>query len=139
MKTTHIASALALLAATAFVTPAEAGRRGDKVAAALGGFIGGVIVGSHINSGPTHGHQGPGYADAWCPPPRHGTTVVVHHPAPRPSGYWTHVTERVWIPAERVVHYEPCGRRIVSHIPGRFEYQTRRVWVDTSRRSHGRW
>jgi hypothetical protein len=140
MKTTLLASTLALLATTAFVTPVEAGKRGDKVAVALGGFIGGVIVGSHINNSPTTVHHTTVVSDAWCPPPRHGTTVVIHRPALRPSGYWTHVTERVWIPAERIVSHDCHGRRVVTHIPGRYEAHTRRVWVDTTpRHPHGRW
>jgi hypothetical protein len=42
----HILTVAASLAALAALTsPVRAGDRGDKVAAAIGGFIGGVIVG----------------------------------------------------------------------------------------------
>ena len=125
----HILTVAASLAALAALTsPVRAGDRGDKVAAAIGGFIGGVIVGSHLD----RDHRRPG--PEVCPPP----VVVVRDDDCPPAGYWDHVRTRVWVPARWVMSYDSCGRRVRTQVGGYYEYRTERVWVDAGR-GHGRY
>jgi hypothetical protein len=118
-----LALTASLLSLGALTAPAHAGDRGDKVAAAIGGFIGGVIVGSHLDRNA-------------CPPPGY-----VDHRPPHSGGYWDTVTTRVWVPARWVMTYDSCGRRIRAHVPGYYELRHERVWVEAPRhrRYAGRW
>lgn len=129
----HILTLTASLAAlAALASPVRAGDRGDKVAAAIGGFIGGVIVGSHLD----RDHHRP--APVVCPPPACEPPVVVVRDAPcPPAGYWDNVRTRVWVPARWVVSYDSCGRRIRTQVGGYYEVRTERVWVATGP-GHGR-
>jgi len=112
---------LSLLAAGAVAfspSPAQAGHRGgDEAAAALGGFIGGLIVGSVINDAPRYDR----------------TVVVSHRDAYRPDacgGYWKPVTVRAWVPGYWTTRYD-CDRRVRVFVPGYWEHRTERVWVAT--------
>lgn len=147
MKTKLILPLVALATLASFTVPAHASSRSDKAALAIGGFIGGVIVGSHLdkNSSRHHGHVTHVQS---CPPPvsyghGHGrghTRVIIQHGPSRPSGYWTNVTERVWIPRERIVSYDDCGRRTIRLVGGYYETYTRRVWIAQGHpRYAGRW
>jgi len=143
MKTKLILPLVALATLASFSVPAHASSRSDKAALAIGGFIGGVIVGSHLDKNSSHY---PGHVThvQSCPPSvsyDHGhTRVIIQHGPSRPSGYWTNVTERVWIPRERVVSYDECGRRTIRLVGGYYETQTRRVWIDQGHpRYAGRW
>lgn len=71
--------------------------------------------GNGYGQGYGYGHSEPVYRDA-CPPPA-------------PRGYWTDVSVRVWVPAERVVTCDHHGRTIYAVRPGYFTYRTDRVWV----------
>lgn|GEM_PF-5666927 len=51
------------------------------------------------------------------------------------GGYYKVVRERVWIPAYREKVQTAGGAWIVRYIPGRYDFQTRRVWVPKSGRS----
>lgn len=127
----HLLTLTASLATLgSLASPAKAGDRGDKVAAAVGGFIGGVLVGSAFerDRGPRVVHAPP---PPVCPPP-----VVVCPPPPPPSGYWRDVSDRVWVPARWVVTYD-CGRPVRNYVPGYYDVRTRRVWVDTCAPVHG--
>lgn len=143
MKNKILITVVTALALTALTAPAHAGHREDKVAAAVGGLIGGIIIGSHLDRGHDRGrHEVPVVS---CPPPdRHhgGTTVIINHgPRHQPSGYWQEVTERVWVPRQRIVSVDSCGRRVVTYTGGCYEYRTSRVWVETGRggRYAGNW
>jgi hypothetical protein len=82
-----------------------------------------------------------------------GSTLGDCFPASRHhhGGYWTTVTDRVWVPGGcRTVHIpacygwitDSCGRRRwgvihparaeVVREPGRYEFRTRKVWVSGS-------
>ncbi|HRE81023.1 MAG TPA: hypothetical protein PLN52_08240 [Opitutaceae bacterium] len=126
-KLITLTATLATLAALA--APAKAGDRGDKVAAALGGFIGGVIVGANLDR---HDHRSTRVV-VTSPPPCAPEVVVVHN---RPHGHWETVTTRVWVPARWVVSYDSCGRRIRTQVGGCYEDRSQRVWVD-SHHGHG--
>src|SRR5262245_13458438 len=109
MKTKILALTASLASIGAIASPAKAGDRGDKVAAAIGGFIGGVIVGSSID----HNRNYP--AVAYAPLPPVCPAPVVYAPPPvvvAPVGYWTDVPERVWVPERYVVSYDSWGRRV---------------------------
>ncbi|MBL9216580.1 MAG: hypothetical protein JNG83_13970 [Opitutaceae bacterium] len=117
MKTKIIA--LALVAATAVSLTPKPALAGDKEWAAVGGFVGGLIVGSVLSDG-----RHDGYGD------RH-TTVVVNHS--RPSGYWKEVSVRVWVPGYHVEERGRHGRIYRRYIPGHYECRTDRVWVSYGR------
>lgn len=127
-KILTLTATLATLAALA--APARAGDRGDKVAAAIGGFIGGVIVGSHLDR---HDHR-PAPVIISTPPPCEPEVIVVHD---RPQGHWEMVGTRVWVPGRWVTGVDSCGRRVRTQTAGYYENRTQRVWVE-SRHGHGR-
>ncbi len=143
MKTKILTVLVSALCLTALTVPAQASNRSDKVALAVGGFIGGVILGSHLDNNRSYDRGRHEPAIISCPPPaRHGggTTVIINQgPRPQPQGYWKDVTERVWVPSQRVVSIDSCGRRVVTYTGGCYEYRTSRVWVETNDRYAGRW
>ena len=116
---------LALLAAAAFtVAPksAFAGHRDDDAAvAAIGGFIGGLVIGAALDN--DHDRYD-----------RYDRTVVVgaghrHH---RDGGHWKTVTVKHWVPGYWTTRYD-CGRRIRVYVDGYWDYRTDRVWVSYDR------
>jgi hypothetical protein len=97
---------------------AKASHNNNEAIAAIGGFIGGVIVGSAIHND----HREP--ERVYSPPPR----VIVE---PRYSrGHWDTVTVRTWVEGRWFVSFDDCGRRIRSWTPGHYEFRHERVWVD---------
>lgn len=133
MKLTTWLAFASLSTAALLPAPAQA-RGGDKALAAVGGFIGGVIVGTHLDRGHRYEHRAPVVVEA-CPPP-----AVVYYDAPRShrrDGFWQESTVRVWVPARTVVTVDRWSRRIHRYEPGHYEYRTDRVWVE--RRGRGRW
>lgn len=119
MKTKITALALALVTLFALATPKTA--KANDTGAILGGFIGGVIVGSAI----ADHHRGP-------------DTVVVEagyrHEAPR--GYWRNVTTRVWVPGFWTMERDHWGRPYRRYVEGHYELRTERVWVATNDYGH---
>lgn len=114
MKTKLTALLLTAVAALTLVPkPAQAG---DKELALIGGFIGGLMIGSAINQS----HQS-AYGD-------HGTTIVVHDADYRDRGYWDYTTVRVWVPSCWETRIE-FGRRTRIFIPGHYVIRRERVWV----------
>lgn len=115
--------ALSLVALTAVaLTPssAHASRSGDKALAAVGGFIGGVIVGSAIN-----------HHDRY--PSRHETRVIVDRDRDHcDDGYWKEVSVRTWVPGYWATDYRH-GRRIRYYVDGYHEHRIERVWVSYDR------
>jgi hypothetical protein len=133
MKTTSLLALVAL--STAALLPATAqARSGDKALAAVGGFIGGVIVGAHLDRGDRYHHQ-PVVVEH-CPPPA-SVVVIDRHPRHHRHGYWQESTVRVWVPARQYVTVDRWGRRVHQYEPGHYEYRTERVWVE--HRGRGRW
>jgi hypothetical protein len=119
MKTKITALALLSVAALSFAPkPAHAG---DKELAAIGGFIGGVIVGSVLNKGHT---------DVYCPPAP--PVVVVHHDRRHGHGYWHENRVKVWVPARWVYERDRRGHSVKRYVAGYYDYRTERVWVATS-------
>ena len=110
---------------------ARADHDDDEAVAAIGGFVGGLIVGTAINS-----NDGPGGAV--------DVGVVVgsrygHGHPPRYGhghGHWNWVTVRVWVPGRWV--YDDChrGRPNRVWIAGHHEHRRERVWV-AHRGRHG--
>lgn len=119
-------TALALVAVAALALAPKPAQAGDKEVALIGGFIGGLIVGTAIN------HDNRGYA----PPVE---TVVVHnrgydygrdrhYAPPPPRGYWKEVTVRRWVPDTWEYRYD-YGRRVRIFVPGHYILDRQRVWV----------
>jgi hypothetical protein len=124
---------LATLSTAALLPGTVQARSGDKALAAVGGFIGGVIVGAHLDRGDRYDRRAPVVVEA-CPPP-----AVVYYNTPHSPrrGYWQDSTVRVWVPARTVVTVDRWGRRIHHYEPGHYAYRTDRVWVES--RGRGRW
>lgn len=122
-KLLTVTATIATIAALAL--PAQASNRSDKVAAAVGGFIGGIILGSHLDR---HDH---GPAPVVVCPPEPEVVVVGGHS----HGYWETVSRRVWVPARWVVTVDSCGRRVRRQVGGCYETRTERIWVG---HGHGR-
>lgn len=108
---------LSILAASALLFAPKPAAAGDKELAAIGGFIGGLIVGSNINK-TSHTHV---VVEPACPP---STTVVVHS-----GGYWENRPVRVWVAPRWVVVYDDCHRPVRRYIAGHYEIRHERVWV----------
>ena len=111
--------------------PHEAKAGSDKALAAIGGFIGGVIVGSHLER--SH-HPAPVIVDHCPPPPR--VVVVDRHGPPHRHGYWETSRVRVWVPGRTVWVVDECGRSVRRYEPGHYEYRSERVWVESRGRRH---
>lgn len=127
MKTKLTALLLAAVAALTLV-PKQA-QAGDKELALIGGFIGGLIVGSAINDSRTDVHY---------------DTVVVGHDYRHHGrydrggrGHWEWRTVRIWVPGCHETRYD-YGRRIRVFVPGYYETRRERVWVAYDRRDHRR-
>ncbi len=119
MNKLALASIVAALAGlTAVPQPAKAG---NEAAAAIGGFIGGILVGSSVRNScppPHYDHRGP-----------RGPRVIIETGS-RCSGHWDWVEVNVWVPGRHAVSYDDCGRRVRRWIPGRHECRRERVWID---------
>lgn len=127
--------ALSALALTT-LAPRPAAADGDEALAAIGGFIGGVIVGSHLDRDhdrsewhsryDRHHRRGPVVIERCAPPPR----WVGRDRGSRHEGYWSERTVRVWVPGRWVWSIDDCGRRVRYREPGHYEYRRERVWVE---------
>ena len=118
-KTTAIAFIL-LLALVARPTPVRAG---DEALAALGGFLGGVIVGTVINDRDDHRtiivRGGSGRHDRYDRYDRHDRydRRDSYGRGHQPAGRWEYRTVRKWVPGHWTIVRDRCGDR-------------RRVWND---------
>lgn len=117
----NIATVSLITALGGFVLTPQTARADDKALAAIGGFIGGVIVGSTIN----HSHPGPEY----CEPGYGGGDQIVIRHGPRHRGYWKQIAVRTWVPGRWVMHYDNCGRRFRHFERGYYTFHTEYVWV----------
>lgn len=115
-------TAIALTAATALSFAPKPAYAGDKEWAAVGGLIGGLIIGSAISEARHH--------DA----PR-TTTVIVRDNDRCDDGYWREVQVRTWVDGCWETRYD-CGRRVRIFTPGHYVYRTDRVWVSCDRHDH---
>lgn len=88
---------------------------GDEVAAAVGGFIGGVIVASAINS--------------HLPPPPPVVTVSYGHDHGTRHGHWEMRRVRVWVPGYWTVVERRHDRPRRVWVDGYYEVRRERVWV----------
>jgi len=127
MKKLLIASIVAALSGVG-VAPQTAAARDGEVLAALGGFIGGVIVGSHIDDGHLHTSVSYRHVDRY-----RGTRVVVETGRGPHRGYWKVVSVRTWVPGHWVVRRDEYGRRIRYFERGHYEHRRERVWVAAGR------
>lgn len=125
MKTKLAALALALVTLFALATPKTA--QANDAGAAIGGFIGGVIVGSVI----ADQHRGP---DA--------VVVEAGYRDYGPRGYWRDVHTRVWVPGFWTMGRDHWGRPYRHYVEGHYELRRDRVWVshnDYGRRRYDRY
>jgi len=129
---TNLLLATALVGLLAVPVSAHAGNRSEKVWIGVGSFLGGVLIGSHIER-----HSAPRqpvyYPQHYEPAP---SVIVVERPRvycpPAPSGYWKTIQTRQYVPERWIVATDRCGRRTRILQPGYYTYETQRVWVDTT-------
>ena len=139
MNKIAIASVLAVLTGLAGA-PQTAQARDDKVLAAIGGFIGGVLIASaaHDYHAPQHAYcEFDSCGDRYVVNHRHGGDRFGRDRYGRDRYDW--VTVRVWVPGRTVVRYDNCGNRVRYHERGHYEFRKEYVVVDSGRgRGHGR-
>ena len=121
-------TALTLAAVTALSLTPKPAQASDRGLAVLGGFIGGMIVGSVINENRHDSY------------PQRRTTVIVADrddrcEERRDSGYWEDITVQAWVPGCWVFERGYHGRSYRRYVGGHYEYRTDRVWVSSER--HG--
>jgi hypothetical protein len=94
---------------------------GSKERAAIGGFIGGLIIGHAI----TDSYR------STCPPE---PGFVVVHDGCRSTccGYWKETRIKVWVPGYWDTRYHH-GTRVRFYVAGRHEWRVNRVWIADSR------
>lgn len=117
-------TALALLTVTALSFAPKPAHAGDKELAAIGGFIGGMIIGNAINN-----HRN----DDYCPPPPRTTVIVDRGPDCRDDGYWKETRVKIWVPARWVYERDRRGCEVKRYVSGFYDYRTERVWVSYDR------
>lgn len=121
MNKIAITSVLAVMTGLAGA-PQTAKAGDDEVFAAIGGFIGGVIVASAIHDNDLH------RAHAYCEFDGCRDRYVVRHAHRGPHREW--VTVRVWVPGRWIVRYDNYGRRERCYVNGRYEHRREYVVVD---------
>ncbi len=118
--------ALSLIAVVALAwTPqrAVASNRSDKVFAAVGGLITGIII-----ANASHERD--------CPPPSRATHTVVYRDGcdhRECAGYWKQIEVRTWVPGYWTMEHR-YGRRVRCYVEGHYEISTERVWVPAEHR-----
>lgn len=124
-----VAAALFATAGGLLFAPQPVRADDSDVVAAVGGFIGGLIVGSALDD--DHHHY-----DLHHGAPVHVSTRIViggghghHHHHHHRHGHWEWTRVRVWVPGHWVVREDYCGRRIRYFEPGRHVYRRERVWI----------
>lgn len=140
MKNIVIAS---LIAATSGLAAApQASAKNNEGLAALGGFIGGLVVSTAIhdaNRRPDYRAPAPAYcpppAPAYAPPPPpvcEPPREVRYSPPyapPVPRGYWEEVQVKTWVSERWVMSRDRWGRPVRVFQPGYYTYTTDRRWV----------
>lgn len=112
MKKLIIASVIVALSGMG-LAPQNAQAGNNEAWAAIGGFIGGVIVGSALDED-------------------QNSSVVINasYGHNHRRGYWEVVAVRTWVPGYWVVKYDDCGRRYRHFNRGYYTTTKQRVWVD---------
>jgi hypothetical protein len=120
-------ASLSLIAAAALSLAPKPAQAGDKEAALIGGFIGGLIVGAVVAD---NSHHNVSYGPA---PVVYQPAPVVCAPAPVVvdscnTGYWSNVNVQVYVPGCWAFRYD-CGRQVRYYVTAHYETRTNRVWV----------
>jgi hypothetical protein len=111
-----IASLVAALSGSTVAPQTASAHDHGNVAAAIGGFIGGLIVGSSVRD----------HDDV-----RVERRVIIRDDCDRPSGYWGWNEFRVWVPGQWSYGFDDCGRRYRYFERGHYEIRRERVWIET--------
>jgi hypothetical protein len=115
-----------------FLAPSTARAGGNETAAAIGGFIGGLIVGSALDN--DHDHHGR-FDNHGTVPVRRRVVIRGGH-RHHDHGRWEWTRVRVWVPGHWVFRHDDRGRRVRYFERGHHEFRRQRVWVATGRRGH---
>ncbi len=105
---------ITLLAASALILVPKPAVAGNSGLAAIGGFIGGLIIGSNANSQP------------YCAPTYYPAPPVVIYDD---GGYWQTSNIRIWIGPRWVVTYDRYNRPSRRYIAGHYENRSHRTRV----------
>jgi len=146
---------LSLLAASAVLLAPRVALAGGEGIAAIGGFIGGMIVGSQVGSTHTHTHTTETVvvehttvpaAEQPAPETAEGVRTLplpVDPPAPPTTtttttttvtrngvpGYWEERPVQTWVPARWITTYDHYGFPVRRYEPGHYVTHMERVWV----------
>ncbi|HUG09445.1 MAG TPA: hypothetical protein VMM36_00440 [Opitutaceae bacterium] len=137
MNKIAITSVLALMTGLAGA-PQTAQARGDEALAAVGGFIGGVLVASAVNQHYSDHDAYYGY-DAYnnrYPVDYRHDRRDYRRDYGRDHRQW--VTVRVWVPGRWVIRHDGYGRRERFYVRGHYEHRREYVRYDGHRRGYGR-
>lgn len=138
MNKIAITSVLAVMTGLAGA-PQTAQARGDEALAAIGGFIGGVLVASAANQ---HYSDQDAYYGYDSYDSRHSVNYRYDRRDYRRDygrGHRQWVTVRVWVPGRWIVRHDGYGRRERFYVRGHYEYRREYVIVDRHRgRGYGR-
>jgi hypothetical protein len=115
--------------AIAFALPPQAhAGSNDKTWIAVGSFLGGAIIGSHIQRDRDRDrpvvYQSPTviYRDA-------PSVVVINS---QPSGYWRTIETREYVPERITITTDRSGRQTKVIEAGHYVTSVKQVWVDTT-------
>jgi hypothetical protein len=113
---------LILSGLTAFVLVINApkAQAGDEAIAAIGGLIGGILIGSAIDD---HHYASDGHYRR-----NHGPSVVIQTNHGR-RGHWKYVRVRTWAPGHWVRDYDDCGNGRKYWVQGHYTHRKNKVWV----------
>jgi len=139
MNKIAITSVLAVMTGLAGA-PQTAQARGDEALAAIGGFIGGVLIASAA-----HDHHAAQYAycefdgcgNRYVVAHRHGQDYYGRDYYGRDRRDW--ITVRVWVPGHWTIRIGDHGHRARYYERGRYEFRRQLVIVDSRHdRGYGR-
>lgn len=130
----HLIITLCTVAALAFVPITHAG---SKERAAIGGFVGGLIVGHALSK-----HAPAPDCRETVQYDRHHRSSYGHynrHQRASP-GHWETSRVKIWVPGHWSVRVDRCGTRVRHFVAGRYGWRTERMWVAyaPAHRGHGR-
>ena len=108
-------TSISLIAASFLILAPKPAVAGNSEIAALGGFIGGLMVGSNFTN----------YSS--CEPEYYSAAPVVVYDA---GGYWRTNSIRVWVGPQWVMVVNRYNRPVRRLIEGHYEIRQQRIWVN---------
>lgn len=138
---------VATLVTSMILSPSAAQADEDKVWAALGGVLGGIVLSNIAHDKKEqrqYKHHHKHYSEAHYSSHRRGHSkvhrkggdkVVIIHKSPshrvvEPTGHYEYRSVKKWVPGSWVVHYDDCGSRYKRWQRGYYKIVRKKVWVE---------